>query len=104
MKTRVLVLLSLLVGMGAVLHAVMPGILGGMKLDLMLTMMFLGIILFPERKNVLLVGGDFANVKHNFTYVRTNTEAKEWFEKQNITNADILIKGSRGIGMEKIIE
>lgn len=57
-----------------------------------------------EIKNVLLVGGDFANVKHNFTYVRTNTEAKEWFEKQNITNADILIKGSRGIGMEKIIE
>jgi hypothetical protein len=56
LKTRVLVLLSLLVGMGAVLHAVMPGPLAGMKLDLMLTMMFLGITLFPERKNVLLVG------------------------------------------------
>jgi len=56
MNTRVLVLMSLLVGMGAVLHAAMPGVLGGMKLDLMLTMMFLGILLFPEKKNVLIIG------------------------------------------------
>ncbi|WP_078548939.1 tryptophan transporter [Litchfieldia alkalitelluris] len=56
MNTKVLVLLSLLVGMGAVLHAVIPGVLGGMKPDLMLTMMFLGIILFPAKKNVLLLG------------------------------------------------
>lgn len=41
--------------MGAVLHAVVPPILFGMKPDMMLTMMFLGIMLFPEKKNVLLV-------------------------------------------------
>ncbi|MCA1030885.1 tryptophan transporter [Bacillus timonensis] len=57
MNTRVLVLLSLLVGMGAVLHAVMPPLLLGMKPDLMLAMMFLGIMFFPTRKNALLVGG-----------------------------------------------
>lgn len=55
MNTKSLVALSLLVGMGAVLHAVVPPILFGMKPDMMLTMMFLGIMLFPEKKNVLLV-------------------------------------------------
>ncbi|MFC4322160.1 tryptophan transporter [Litchfieldia salsa] len=55
MNTKVLVLLSLLIGMGAVLHSVIPGVFGGMKPDLMLTMMFLGIMLFPNKKNVLLL-------------------------------------------------
>lgn len=56
MNTKNLVALSLLVGMGAVLHAVVPGIFQGMKPDMMLTMMFLGIILFPDKKSVLLLG------------------------------------------------
>jgi hypothetical protein len=56
MNTKNLVALSLLVGMGAVLHAVVPGIFLGMKPDMMLTMMFLGIILFPDKKSVLLLG------------------------------------------------
>lgn len=55
MKTKNLVALALLVGMGAVLHAVMPGIVFGMKPDMMLAMMFLGIVLFPESKSVLLL-------------------------------------------------
>lgn len=42
--------------MGTVLHAVVPGFVFGMKPDMMLTMMFLGIILFPDTKSVLLVG------------------------------------------------
>ncbi|WP_061811347.1 tryptophan transporter [Rossellomorea vietnamensis] len=56
MNTKTLVSLSLLVGIGAVLHTVIPGIFLGMKPDMMLTMMFLGIILFPAKKNVLLLG------------------------------------------------
>lgn len=55
MNTKNLVALSLLVGMGAVLHAVVPGFFLGMKPDMMLTMMFLGIILFPDKKSVFLV-------------------------------------------------
>ncbi|OEH91719.1 tryptophan transporter [Bacillus solimangrovi] len=55
MNTRVLVSLSLLVGIGTVLHAVMPPLFLGMKADMLLTMMFLGILLFPERKNVLVL-------------------------------------------------
>jgi hypothetical protein len=56
MNTRILVALSLLVGIGAVLHAVVPGFFLGMKPDMMLMMMFMGIILFPEKKYVLLLG------------------------------------------------
>ncbi|MGF2615251.1 tryptophan transporter [Rossellomorea vietnamensis] len=56
MNTKSLVALSLLVGIGAVLHAVIPGVFLGMKPDMMLTMMFLGIFLFPDKKNVLLLG------------------------------------------------
>lgn len=55
MNTKNLVVLALLVGIGAVLNTVIPPFFLGMKPDMMLTMMFLGIILFPEIKNVLLV-------------------------------------------------
>lgn len=55
MNTKVLVSLSLLVGIGAALHMLMPGLNLGMKPDIMLTMMFLAIVLFPEKKNVFLV-------------------------------------------------
>jgi len=56
MNTKNLVALAVLMGMGVVLHAAVPGFILGMKPDMMLTMMFLGIILFPEKKSVLLVG------------------------------------------------
>lgn len=55
MNIRFLIILSLLVGIGAVLHVVAPPILFGMKPDMGLTMMFLGIILFPKIQYVLLV-------------------------------------------------
>lgn len=55
MNTKKLVMLALLIAMGAVLSAVMPGFVFGMKPDMMLTMMFLGIILFPDLKSVVLL-------------------------------------------------
>jgi hypothetical protein len=55
-NTKTLVSLSLLVGIGAVLHTIVPPILFGMKPDMLLTMMFLGILLFPNLKSVLLLG------------------------------------------------
>lgn len=55
MKIKDLVILSLLVGIGAVLHAVIPPILFGMKPDMLLSMMFLGIILFPKPNYVLVL-------------------------------------------------
>lgn len=55
MNTRVLIILSLLVGIGAVLHAVAPPILFGMRPDMLLAMMFIGIILFPKINYVVLL-------------------------------------------------
>ncbi|GAA0438298.1 tryptophan transporter TrpP [Lentibacillus halophilus] len=55
MNTRVLVLLSLLLGMGAVLHFIVPPFFYGMKPDMLLSMMFLGILLFPRAKYVVVL-------------------------------------------------
>ena len=54
MNTRVLVIISLLVGIGAVLHVFAPPIFG-VTPDLLLAMMFLGIMLFPKFQYVLLL-------------------------------------------------
>ncbi|KGX92611.1 tryptophan transporter [Pontibacillus halophilus JSM 076056 = DSM 19796] len=55
LDTRVLIMLSLLVGIGAVLHIVSPPALFGMKLDMLLVMMFIGILLFPQLPYVMLL-------------------------------------------------
>lgn len=55
MKTKELVLMALFMGIGAVLHMVAPPILFGMKPDIMLPMMFLGILLFPKIQYVLVL-------------------------------------------------
>ncbi|MTD31637.1 tryptophan transporter [Planomicrobium sp. YIM 101495] len=55
MNTKNLVLMALLVSAGAALYVVIPGISGGMKPDFMLTMMFIGILLFPNVKSVFLL-------------------------------------------------
>ncbi|WP_146547520.1 tryptophan transporter [Rummeliibacillus suwonensis] len=55
MNTKNLVLMALLVGVGAALYIVIPGFNGGMKPDFMLTMMFIGILLFPSVKEVFLL-------------------------------------------------
>ncbi|CAM3179095.1 tryptophan transporter [Filibacter tadaridae] len=57
MKTKNLVLMALLTAVGAALYLIIPGYNGGMKPDFMLTMMFIGIFLFPEVKNVFLLAG-----------------------------------------------
>ncbi|MFC4411540.1 tryptophan transporter [Chungangia koreensis] len=55
MNTKNLVLMALLVGVGAALYVAIPGYNGGMKPDFMLTMMFVGILLFPDKKSVFLL-------------------------------------------------
>ena len=55
MKTKTLVSMSLLIGIGAALHFIIPGFFLGMKPDMMLLMMFLAIVLFPGKRNVLTV-------------------------------------------------
>lgn len=55
MNTRNLVLMALLVAVGAALYLIIPGFSGGMKFDFMLTMMFIGIFLFPDVRSVILL-------------------------------------------------
>lgn len=55
MNTKNLVLMALLVGVGAALYLIIPGFGGGMKPDFMLTMMFIGILLFPKASHVFLL-------------------------------------------------
>jgi UDP-N-acetylmuramoyl-tripeptide--D-alanyl-D-alanine ligase len=54
--------------------------------------------------NVLLVGNNFKNINPNYIYLHTSHQAKQWFIEQNFKNSHILIKGSRSMMMEKILE
>ena len=53
--------------------------------------------------DVVLVGKYFDAIHHPYQQFKTAEEAREWLQKQYVTNAYILIKGSRSTGMEKII-
>lgn len=53
---------------------------------------------------VALAGGDYKKIDHPFLNFDDSASIKSWFIRQNITGANILIKGSRSMKMEKIVE
>ena len=55
-------------------------------------------------KQVVLVGGDFLKLPHSFLSFENSLKAKEWFNQQNFQNSYILVKGSRSMQMEKVLE
>jgi UDP-N-acetylmuramoyl-tripeptide--D-alanyl-D-alanine ligase len=55
-------------------------------------------------KDVVLVGGDYAKVDHPFIYLSSAVEARHWYHQQQFRNAYILIKGSRSMKMEAVLE
>jgi UDP-N-acetylmuramoyl-tripeptide--D-alanyl-D-alanine ligase len=55
-------------------------------------------------KEVVLVGGNYKHASHKFHFFNDVTEAREWFNLQQFNNCYILIKGSRSIKMEEILE
>ncbi|WP_133989964.1 UDP-N-acetylmuramoyl-tripeptide--D-alanyl-D-alanine ligase [Dinghuibacter silviterrae] len=55
-------------------------------------------------KAVALVGGDFAHVNHPYAFLGDTNEARTWLAQQAFNGATILIKGSRGIAMENVLE
>ena len=57
-----------------------------------------------EWEKVILVGGDFEKCTHLFLYFPNALDAKAWLAQQQFKNRTILIKGSRGIRMEQVIE
>ncbi len=55
-------------------------------------------------EHVVLVGGDFEQCQHHYTYFPNAQAAKKWLHEQAFSNRSILIKGSRGIQMEQVLE
>lgn len=55
-------------------------------------------------KDVILVGGDFMKVDHTYRKFNTPFEAGEWLRKDKPENAFFLIKGSRSMQMEKLLD
>ncbi|MCC7028908.1 MAG: UDP-N-acetylmuramoyl-tripeptide--D-alanyl-D-alanine ligase, partial [Chitinophagaceae bacterium] len=53
---------------------------------------------------VLLVGGDFKDLQHSYTYFDDAGQAAEWFRNANLSNTAILIKGSRSLAMEQVLK
>ena len=64
----------------------------------------LNLILQYKWKNVVLVGGDFMKINHPFLKFENAEQAKQWFHQQNFDNCSLIIKGSRSIQMEKVLE
>ncbi|MBS1510541.1 MAG: UDP-N-acetylmuramoyl-tripeptide--D-alanyl-D-alanine ligase [Bacteroidetes bacterium] len=66
-----------------------------------------GIITLIDQYNwkaVVLVGGDYAKLNHRYINFSNSTEAKEWFRQQHFTHVQLLVKGSRSMQMEKVLE
>ena len=55
-------------------------------------------------KNVVLTGGDYNKLQHSFINFENSSQVKDWYQQQHFTNANILIKGSRSMKMEKVLE
>lgn len=55
-------------------------------------------------KEVVLVGGDFRRVDHDYTFFPDSAAAAQWFAQQNFEHTHFLIKGSRSMQMEKILQ
>jgi UDP-N-acetylmuramoyl-tripeptide--D-alanyl-D-alanine ligase len=54
-------------------------------------------------KGVLLVGGDFNKTAHSYNQFSSPDEAGNWLQKKHLNDAFILIKGSRSMQMEKVL-
>jgi len=52
---------------------------------------------------VVLVGGDFSKISHPYIYLDDAAAAAAWLQQQQFTDTYILVKGSRSVGMEKVV-
>lgn len=53
---------------------------------------------------VVLVGKNFGEIKHSYFNYENSSQARDWLKNKNPVNAQILIKGSRSMQMEKVME
>ena len=64
----------------------------------------IGLLTQLKLNNIVLVGGDFANVTHPFRFFENVAAAAEWLKDNQPSSAHLLIKGSRSTKMEKLLE
>ena len=55
-------------------------------------------------KDVVLVGGDFNKVNNPYTTFANSLEAGKWLKEKQFNYVTILVKGSRSMQMEKVLE
>lgn len=55
-------------------------------------------------KAVVLVGGDFNKIKHEYLFFNNSIDAGAWLKQQHFKDVSILVKGSRSMQMEKVLE
>src|SRR5690242_630545 len=55
-------------------------------------------------KRVVLVGKNFNELDHPYIRFDNSTQAREWLQQEHPENVQILIKGSRSMQMEKVLE
>jgi UDP-N-acetylmuramoyl-tripeptide--D-alanyl-D-alanine ligase len=53
---------------------------------------------------VVLVGKEFSSVNHKYINFDDALQARVWLKKKNFENVQMLIKGSRSMQMEKVLE
>ncbi len=55
-------------------------------------------------KDVVFVGEDFKNIHHQYYWFNNSSKAKDWLLHQRFENTYFLIKGSRSMQMEKVLD
>lgn len=55
-------------------------------------------------KNVLLVGGDFTKINHPYNQFDSSSDAGEWLKTNKVQQSYLLVKGSRSMQMEKVLD
>jgi UDP-N-acetylmuramoyl-tripeptide--D-alanyl-D-alanine ligase len=55
-------------------------------------------------QEVILVGGDFLKVPHPYRYFPNSAETMQWLREHPIEHAMVLVKGSRSMQMEKVMD
>lgn len=53
---------------------------------------------------VVLVGKNFTEIKNSYINCDNTNQARDWLKKEHPENAQILVKGSRSMQMEKVLE
>jgi UDP-N-acetylmuramoyl-tripeptide--D-alanyl-D-alanine ligase len=57
-----------------------------------------------EWKEVILVGGDFLKIKNPYLTFPSADDAAKWLASRSFQNSAFLVKGSRSMQMEKVVE